>query len=79
MKMMAVDVTFGATFTVGSPRMLFEMASYNTVPLRSYDVTQDGRRFLMPQVKPQPAPALSQMVMVQNWFEELKRRVPTGK
>jgi hypothetical protein len=22
---------------------------------------------------------LTQIVMVQNWFEELKRRVPTGK
>jgi Tol biopolymer transport system component len=78
-KMMAVDVTLGATFTVGKPRILFEGPIANTVPVRSYDVTPDGRRFLVPQFKQQPAPALTEMILVQNWFEELKRRVPTGK
>jgi hypothetical protein len=33
----------------------------------------------MVQPKQQPAPALSEMVLVLNWFEELKQKVPTGK
>jgi hypothetical protein len=42
----------------------------------SYDVTSDGR-FLMikPDAGTQSAPP--QMVVVLNWFEELKRLVPT--
>jgi hypothetical protein len=28
------------------------------------------------ETKPQPA---TEMILVQNWFEELKRLVPTGK
>ena len=46
-------------------------------PSRTYDVTPDGQRFLMVQ-EVQRAPAMvSQMVLVQNWVEELKRLAPT--
>jgi len=44
----------------------------------SYDVTPDGRRFLM--MKESTAGDRSHppnMVIVLNWHEELKRRVPT--
>ena len=79
-RMMAVDVTLGATFTVGRPRMLFEGRSGGQALIRGYDVTADGRRFIMVQDKEQPPePAITEMVLVQNWFEELKRRVPAGK
>ena len=44
--------------------------------IRPYDVTADGRRFLMVQQKERPAVSASNMVLVQNWFEELKARVP---
>jgi len=80
LKMMAVDVTSQPTFTAGKPKMLFAGRYINNTPVRGYDVTPDGRRFLMMQAKEQPpAPALTEIVLVQNWFEELKRRVPTGK
>jgi hypothetical protein len=46
------------------------------VPITNYDVSPDGQRFLM--VKPEQQ-AISQIYIVQNWFEELNRRVPTGK
>jgi hypothetical protein len=43
-----------------------------------YDVSADGQRFLM--LKPtEQAQAATQIVVVQNWFEELKQKVPTGK
>jgi hypothetical protein len=44
---------------------------------RTYDVSADGRRFLMvkePSIDPATAPRL---VVVRNWTEELKRLAPT--
>ena len=74
--MWAVPVTTSPTFSAGPPRMLFE-GQYNTVALsRSYDVAPDGR-FLMILRKDRPPAKVTQMILVQNWFEELKRRVPT--
>ena len=63
-------------FTVGAPRQLFEGLYGATSGIRSYDVTADGRRFLMVQQKERPAVAAAEMILVQNWLEELKARVP---
>ena len=44
---------------------------------RHYDVAPDGRYFLV--IKGEDGASLSQqLVIVQNWFEELKRLVPTN-
>ena len=45
----------------------------------NYDVSPDGQRFLM--LKPNEAgeAAPTQINVVLNWFEELKRLVPAGK
>ena len=46
---------------------------------RDYDITPDGQRLLMlfPADQPDPGePALPQINIVLNWFEELKERVP---
>jgi len=76
----AVDVRTDAGFTPTKPRLLFEQAGYRmTTPIRCWDISLDGQRFLMVKVddrKPQP---VTEMILVQNWFEELKRLVPTGK
>jgi hypothetical protein len=45
-------------------------------PFRGYDVTPDGQHFLMVREIAQPPARLSQIVLVQNWTEELKRVVP---
>jgi hypothetical protein len=43
----------------------------------NYDVYLDGQRFL--RIKPsEQTTSLKQINVVLNWFEELKRRVPTG-
>jgi dipeptidyl aminopeptidase/acylaminoacyl peptidase len=52
------------------PRMLFE----NDRMLNSYDVTADGRRFVMIDTSNNPKP--TQIDVIVNWFEELKRKVP---
>jgi hypothetical protein len=40
-------------------------------------VTRDGRRFLMVQQRAQKEATPTQINVVLNWVEELKRRVPT--
>ena len=45
--------------------------------IRHYDVTADGQRFLMIKEDPANNAASAQINIVQNWFEELKRLVPT--
>jgi Tol biopolymer transport system component len=78
-KMMAVDIATQPTFASGKPRMLFE-GQYSPAPgtANNFDVSSDGQRFLM--IKPNEAgeAAPTQINVVLNWFEELKRRVPTG-
>ena len=78
-KMMAVDITTQPAFLAGKPKMLIEGLYVPPSPNNSYyDVSADGQRFLM--LKPtQQAQAATQIVVVQNWFEELKQKVPTGK
>jgi len=45
----------------------------------NYDVSRDGQRFLMLKPSEQEASAPTQINVVLNWFEELKRRVPPAK
>jgi len=78
-KMMAVDIAAQPGFTAGKPRMLFE-GKYEPppVPISNYDVSPDGQRFLMIKPSESSAAALTQIVVVLNWFDELKQKVPTG-
>ena len=75
--LMAVPVKTEPAFEAGSPEVLFT-GSYAVTIGRMYDVAPDGQRFLM--VKPLETTeggARNEVVLVQNWFEELKRLVPT--
>jgi hypothetical protein len=69
--MMAVEIQTTPAFHVGKPKFLFERNLSN-----GYDVTRDGKQFLV--VKGQdPRPTTSdQLNVVVNWFEELRRRAP---
>jgi hypothetical protein len=57
--------------------MLFEGPFRRDGPFRNYYVTADGQRFLLVQEVQRPPARVSQMVLVQNWVEELKRLAPT--
>ena len=76
----AVDVQTAPDFALSKPRPLFEARGYGSGTFTNgWDVSLDGQRFLMVKMedrKPQP---ITEMILVQNWFEELKRLVPTGK
>lgn len=71
----------GPAFTFEAPRPTFDRARYNSPgsPPRTYAVSPDGQRFLMWRSAPAEAAAGGnfQIIVVQNWVEELKRRVPT--
>jgi serine/threonine-protein kinase len=77
-RLVAVPITTTPTFSVGTPRVLFEGPFRIDGPFRGYDVTPDGQRFVMVREVPQQPGRVSQMVLVQNWLEELKRLVPTN-
>ena len=78
-KMMVVDISTQPDFSIGKPKMLFQ-GPYVPTPFTfpNYDVSPDGQRFLMLKSSEQAA-SLTQIVVVQNWFEELKQKVPPGK
>ena len=73
--MMAVDITTEPTFRAGTPRLLFEGTYQRSAGGSAfYDVTPDGKRFVMVQTQ---GPGSTEINVVLNWFEELKRLVPT--
>jgi serine/threonine-protein kinase len=80
--LMSVRVTRGTTWITGTQTKLFDAHYYSGSALnagRTYDVSPDGRRFLM--IKPSGGSdsdlTSSMIVVVFNWLEELKARVPT--
>ena len=68
-------VASGSILSAGKPQVLFRGQYGMTSPIRGYDVTPDGKRFLFIRRVDPPAEAPQQFVLVQNWFEELSRRV----
>jgi eukaryotic-like serine/threonine-protein kinase len=71
-----VPVETSGAFEYGKPaRLLY--TSYYTLNIRTYDVSRDGQKFLMiknAEAGSQEALASPGIIVVQNWFEDLKRR-----
>jgi eukaryotic-like serine/threonine-protein kinase len=77
--MMAVPVeTTDDRFSAGTPKHLFTGPFLFFDPVKTYDVTPDGQRFLMVQFTERPPEPPNELVLVQHWFEELKRLAPTN-
>jgi serine/threonine-protein kinase len=75
-----VDVQTGSGFSAGKPRLLFDQPGYGEArPIRGWDISPDGKRFLMVKLEERKSQPITEMILVQNWFEELKRLAPTGK
>ncbi len=72
---MAVSIETQPTFAPGNPQVLFEGNYANPLGGRTFDVSLDRERFLM--MKQDNSAGTAQIVIVQNWFEELERLVPT--
>jgi len=73
---MGVSVQTEPSFVAGNPALVFEGDYLLTDGGPNYDVSLDGERFLMIK-EVQDASATSQIIIVENWFEEVKRLVPT--
>ena len=81
---MRVAITQGASWNAGTPTELFDGAAYLLAPIgnaavaRVYDISPDGKRFLMMKLAESASqtPSAPTLVVVQNWFDELERLVP---
>ena len=76
----AVPIEADGSFTFGNPEVVFEQTYFTGSPVRghNYDISPDGKRFLMiKEGDPGGETEPTQLILVQNWFEELKRLVPT--
>ncbi len=80
-QLMAVDVETAQDFHAGRPRPLFPLystgASTNTGLYKGWDVTADGKRFLV--INAPGAETGVKLQAVVNWFEELRRRAPADR
>ena len=74
--LLAVSIETDPTFIAGNAEVVFERQYANPQGGRTYDISPDGERFLMIK-QVESASEASQIIVVQNWFEELKRLVPT--
>lgn len=76
-EMMAVPVTTTPAFAPGTPHALFPAGKYaRGLSYRAYDVSANDRRFLMlSPVSDSVAAAPTRLVVVENWFEELRRHM----
>ena len=80
-RLISVPAQTGSTFDKGNPQALLDWNYREGADGggRNYDVSLDGQQFLVIEILPaegssdEPPP---QIVVVQNWFEELKRLVP---
>ena len=76
---MVVEVGTEGEFTHGPPRRLLS-GSYLESVGSNYALGSDGRFLLISEVAPAAgADERPRINVVVNWFEELKRLVPTGR
>jgi serine/threonine protein kinase len=83
-KAMAMPVTSDSILRPGRSRVMFALPTFYTGGMsqstRQWDITGDGERFLAvnPGAGGTGDDGSGQIVLVLNWFEELKRLVPTN-
>jgi eukaryotic-like serine/threonine-protein kinase len=83
-RMMAAQFEPGPPAHVGTPRRLFpfdpKVVHMSCYPARCYDVSPDGQRFYAVRDRPsQPPGPVTYVNIIENWFKELKAKVPVPK
>jgi serine/threonine-protein kinase len=79
-RLTVVPVQTTPTFSRGNPSLVLDRPYFvGATTGRTYDVAKDGRRFLMVKDAGRDSEndAPVSLILVLNWSEELKRRVPT--
>jgi serine/threonine-protein kinase len=76
----SVPIQTAPTFSAGTPTKLFDGRYVGSAFWRTYDVSADGQRFLMikDDVGRDQTSTPASMIVVLNWLEELKQRLPTS-
>ena len=76
--LVAVSVTSSHTFSFGPPRPLFRDRFVLSVSGNhtGFDVSKDGKRFVMVKAGESTGSAPANLVIVQNWVKELKDLLP---
>ena len=77
--MMVVQVTAGASFSASAPTVIFEGRFQKTqmgVSVANYDVSLDGRRFVMVRRKNPVTPTSIDVIF--NWPEALQVHAPSA-
>jgi hypothetical protein len=77
--MMRVGIGRESVWSATAPMQLFGTPYLAPVgnPGRTYDLSANGERFLMiKSASADPTSQLPSFIVVQNWHEELKQRVP---
>jgi serine/threonine-protein kinase len=70
-KVVSVAIETEPVFGVGTREVLFEEAYVGRIVLANYDIHPDGERFVMIKTGEESG----ELIVVLNWFEELRRRV----
>ena len=74
-QLMAVPVQTESALEFGNAEIILDGTTVGGRIGRTYDVSPDGERFLMIT---EAGASDVELILVQNWGEELKRLVPTG-
>jgi eukaryotic-like serine/threonine-protein kinase len=62
-------------FSAGTPRLLFKNVGFGErYPIRNWDLWPDGLGFLTVKADETKPAFVTELILIQNWFEELKRR-----
>jgi eukaryotic-like serine/threonine-protein kinase len=83
--LMSAPVAPGPTIRVGVPTRVLQRPYYTSAslfkPPGTYDVSPDGRRFLMLKqvTTPNQASEPATVIVVKNWMEELRRLMPVPR
>ena len=77
--MMVVRVDTEPIFAAGTPKLLFTTRWASNLFTYPYDIAPNGRRFVIVKPEDRSISARTHVNIVLNWFEELKRLVPTGE
>ena len=77
-RMMAVSVQSTPEFIAEKPELLFEGRYAANRMGANYDITRDGRRFLMIKRGEAESGTLTELKVILNWSEEMKRYFPPG-
>jgi serine/threonine-protein kinase len=77
-ELMGVTVGPGPAWNASAPRHVLPKGYFrgNFAAASTYDISPDGKRFLMVKRVETPESIPVTLVVVQNWFEDLKRAVP---